>query len=180
MNRLFVALDLPGDISRALSSFKGSLHDVRWYKPEQMHLTLKFIGNVDDLQMERIQEELAEIHADSFRLELDRLGYFPPDRHPRVLWAGVKKNEPLIYLQGLVENATRHAGVESDDRPYVPHITIAKCKGIQKHEVEQFINDNGKLELQPLHVEEFVLYASKLTPDGAVHHALESYPLVKA
>lgn len=180
MNRLFVALDLPEDITRALTTFKASLHDVRWYWPEQMHLTLKFIGNVDDLQMERIQEELAEIRAGFFSLEFDRLGYFPPDRHPKVLWAGVKKSEPLIYLQGLVENAARHAGVETDDRPYVPHITIGKCQGIQKHEVEEFVENHGELDLEPLHVEEFVLYSSKLTPRGAVHHALESYPLVKA
>lgn len=177
--RLFVAVDLPDEVNQLLGSYAEVLRDVRWYEPSAYHLTLKFIGEVTSEKMRAIQEQLEQVSGEPFRLTINRLGYFPPNRHPRVIWAGFDECEPLQKLHDDIEEKLKQLGVEKEDRDYIPHITLGKNKGVPKTRVETYIDRRSDIYIPDIPVDSFILYSSELTPDGAIHTPEQTYPLEK-
>ncbi len=177
MPRLFVAVDLPPDISERLSSMCCGLPGARWIDPEQMHLTLRFIGDVDSTVFQDVREALAEVRGETFTMQLEGVGFFPPRGTPRVVWAGVRKNEQLIQLRNRVEAVLVRAGLEPEGRKYSPHITLARLRNTPISKIGAFLVQNSMFMSGDFQVNEFLLYSSVLNSRGARHYIEEGYPL---
>ncbi|MDW7771319.1 MAG: RNA 2',3'-cyclic phosphodiesterase [Desulfobulbaceae bacterium] len=177
MPRLFVAIDLPSSIRKQLSALCCGLPGARWITPEQMHLTLRFIGEVDGREFRLIREALAELCCASFSLRLKDIGFFPPRGNPRVLWVGVHKNEQLIQLRNRIESVLVRTGLEPEGRKFSPHITLARLRNTPGLRIGAYLAHNSLFVTEEFQVMEFLLYSSVLNDKGAKHYVEEAYPL---
>jgi 2'-5' RNA ligase len=144
---------------------------------EQIHLTLRFIGEVDSSSCGRITDALSEVRADPFELQVKGIGHFPPRRTPKVLWLGLDQSEPLLQLQRRVEAKLQQSGLTPEGRKFSAHITIARFNNPHLDKVAAFMAAHSLFELPPFRAKEFHLYSSFLTSGGAVHTLEASYPL---
>ena len=177
MYRLFVAIDLPSDIVARLQDLCYGVPGAKWVQPEQMHLTLRFIGAVDGGIFRDIKEGLAGIKAPGFSLQVKGLGFFPPRKTPRVLWAGLAPVEEISGLRNRIENVLVGMGLEPEGRKYSPHITLARLHDTPLARLGRFLAGNNLFATEPFPVSEFHLYSSELTSKGAFHTIEASYPL---
>ncbi len=177
MYRLFVAVDLPEVIRMSVAEIGNHLGAARRVPADQLHLTLRFIGEVDEKLYVAIKAALARIRVSSFPLALSGVGHFPLGRHPRVLWVGMVETEPLLKLQREVELALIEADIPPDERRFSPHITIARLKDTPPATVFALEERHRSFASPPFQVTEFYLYSSILTRDGAIHKREAAYPL---
>ena len=178
MYRLFVAIDLPEQVQDAVAGIAGrELVGARRVPREQVHLTLRFIGDADETMFQAIKMALSGVRGSSFSLTLKEVGHFPPGRHPRVLWVGMEESVPLRELQQVVELALIGAGIPPEERRFSPHITIARLKETPPAVVAALEERERLFNAGPFPVEEFYLYSSLLTRDGAIHKREAKYPL---
>jgi 2'-5' RNA ligase len=177
MYRLFVAIDLPAEVKERLVPMRGGLPGARWVDGEQLHLTLRFIGEVDGAVLREIRAGLEAVHGLPFSLTLQGVGHFPPRGQPRVVWVGVEKSAPLIQLHSRVESALAAVGVEREGRKFSPHITLARLNGTPGSRVGRYLEEFGLFRTDPFSVDQFVLYSSTLTRHGAIHTPEATYPL---
>ncbi|MEN8143233.1 MAG: RNA 2',3'-cyclic phosphodiesterase [Thermodesulfobacteriota bacterium] len=178
MKRLFVAVDLPAEMKAQIGSICHGLPDTRWIPPEQIHLTVRFIGEVEGSIFKQIASALAGIVCDPPMLEIKGIGHFPPRRKPRVLWLGVEPNDLLLRLRNRIEAILVKSGLPPEGRKFAPHITIARLKNPPINRVADFMAAHSLFALPPFPVEEFHLYSSILSSSGAVHRIEETYPLI--
>ncbi|NOQ46737.1 MAG: RNA 2',3'-cyclic phosphodiesterase, partial [Desulfobulbaceae bacterium] len=169
MPRLFVAIDFPEHIKDRLSSISCGLPGARWVPPEHLHLTLRFIGEVDSGLMPDIRESLAQVLAAPFSMQLQGVGFFPPRKKPRVVWVGVEKNEHLLQLRNRIESQLVHIGLEPEGRKFAPHITLARLKNTPASRVGRFLETHGLFITGEFPVDSFQLYSSVLNSKGAKH-----------
>lgn len=177
MIRLFVAVDLPETVRQQLAGLCFGLPGAHWVAAEQIHLTLRFVGEVDGAMFRDIREGLAGVRSDSFAMQVQGLGFFPPRQSPRVLWVGVAKNDALVLLRNRVEAVLVRCGLEPEGRKFAPHITLARLRDTPLSRLTNFLSGNALFATEPYTVEEFHLYSSLLTAKGAVHQLEASYPL---
>ncbi len=177
MYRLFTAIDLPSNISKQISNISYGLPGAKWIDEDQLHLTLRFIGEVDGAVFLDIKEVLLSISMQPFKLQLKGLGYFPPRKSPRVLWVGIVKNPFLDKIRNRIESKLIKTGLAPEGRKFAPHITLARLKNTPANRLGSFLAGNGLFETHPFEVKNFLLYSSKLTPKGAIHTIEASYPL---
>lgn len=178
MYRLFVAIDLPEEVKEAATAIAGrELPGARWVPRDQLHLTLRFIGEADEERFEAIKRALREVAGTPFSLSLAGVGHFPPGRRPRVLWVGMAESEPLLLLQKKVELALVGAAVEPEDRRFSPHITLARLKETPVERVFALEERHRGFAAGPFPVTEFYLYSSTLTREGAIHRREATYLL---
>lgn len=177
MIRLFVALDFPTDVRERLAGLGGGVPGARWTEPANLHLTLRFIGEVADDTATDIDAALAGIEAPGFDLVLDGVGMYGSSRQARVLWAGVEHSEPLAHLQGKVESALVRCGLAQEGRKFSPHVTLARLRDAPKERVGRFLEERGLFRAGPMRIDHFTLYRSLLGKGGAVYEALGEYPL---
>ena len=177
MIRLFVALDFPDAVRERLAGLGGGVPGARWTDPDNLHLTLRFIGEVPDDQAADIDAALATIEAPGFDLVLDGVGIYGSARAARILWAGVERSEPLAHLQNKVESALVRCGLPAEERRFSPHVTLARLKDAPRDRLARFLEDRALFRAGPFHVEHFTLYRSLLGKGGAVYEALREYPL---
>jgi 2'-5' RNA ligase len=175
--RLFVAVDLPEEVKQSVANLCRGVSGVRWLPPDQLHLTLRFIGEADDAVDMAIRRGLAEITLPPFPLSLQGVGCFPSPRRPRVLWVGLSGGEPLKLLQQGVEAAVVAAGIPTEERPFSPHITLARLREQREADIAPFLTQNASFRSEPFSVDAYHLYSSMLTPKGAIHRREASYPL---
>jgi 2'-5' RNA ligase len=179
MHRLFVAIRPPETIREPLLDLMEGVPDMRWQQDEQLHLTLRFIGEVERPVAEDIAAALERIRFERFTLALSGVGKFEKHRHG-ALWAGVAPKEELKALAAKVERACQSAGLDPERRAYHPHITLARWKGrgpnFQQH-LEQFLERNAGLASNPWEVGDFRLYESRLGHEGAHYEAVERFLL---
>lgn len=178
--RLFIAIELPDDIKTALGRLRVDVPGARWVPPEQLHLTLAFLGEVEEKTAGELSERLALIQTPPFQLRFSEPGCFPNRHRPRVLWAGLEPHPSLIYLAAVVHEAVLACGIPQEERPFSPHITMARLKFPAVREVGAFLTMSQKLKLPPFPVREITLFQSLLTPHGAVHIPLRTIPLTGA
>ena len=177
MIRLFAAIELPDRVRAYLSGMAGGVPGARWTPPENMHLTLAFIGNVEDSLFADIDAALAQVRAPGFDLAVEGVGAFRRGRVPAMLWAGVARNDALDHLHGRVSAALTRAGVTLERRKFTPHVTLARLKGSPRARVEAFLADHSLMRAEPFAVEGFTLFSSFLGHAGAIYRAESTYPL---
>lgn len=175
MHRLFVAIRPPEAIRKQLLGLMGGLHDMRWQNDNQLHLTLRFIGEVERPMADDIAAELARIRFEHFSIALDGVGKFEK-RRQGALWAGVAPKDELKVLAAKVERACQNAGVEPEQRSYRPHITLARWKGGASG-LDRFLECHAGLSSERWDVREFILFESRLGQGGAHYEPVERYAL---
>jgi 2'-5' RNA ligase len=168
--RLFVSIELPQTVTKLLTSLDPGMRGVRWLGPEQMHLTLSFLGNVSTDAEEALKENLGAIAWKSFFLPISGLGKFPGKGPPNVLWVGVGTGHPhLFQLHKRVQEAALAAGLDPDLRSFHPHVTLARCRDVSEESVRPFLRSYAAFDAGMIHVESFSLNSSELTPTGSVY-----------
>ncbi len=175
--RLFVGIPLPDDIRARLQRLKGGLKGARWVDEENLHLSLRFIGEVAGGMESDIDAALQTVGGPAFQLTLSAPGAF--DRRGRVhaVWAGVEKSEALSVLRDKVETALVRTGLEPEHRKFKPHVTVARIKGGAATEAGLYLETHAGFAAGPFAVEQFTLFESHLGHGGAHYVALADYPL---
>jgi RNA 2',3'-cyclic 3'-phosphodiesterase len=173
---LFVAISLPDTVAHSLSVLQAGVPGARWQTREQMHLTLRFIGEVDGRDATAVDDALSIVDAPRFAVALKGVGEFG-GRTPHALWAGVRDKEPVAFLQRKIETALQRAGLPPEPRKYLPHVTLARLKGTPKGRVMDFLTDHALYGSEPFDVASFILYSSLLTPNGSLYRAEKAYRL---
>lgn len=179
MPRLFVAIPMPEEIALTLERVCVGLPAVRWVAPDKLHLTLRFIGEVDRPSFYEIGERLADIRAAPFDLSLHGLGVFPPRGDPHTLWVGVRESEALAQLKRRVDRCVDEVVSEREKRKFVPHVTIARFR--EPPPVERFgswLTRRALLTTPAFPVSGFDLYSSHLRAEGADHMVEATYDFV--
>jgi len=175
--RLFVALTLPEDVRQRLAGLANGLPGARWVKPENLHLTLRFLGEVDNLAAADMDDALAKIQCPGFDLNLNGVGHFGDGRKLRALWVGVEANAELMRLQEKIEQALIRVGLPPEPRKFKPHITLARFKSNPGAHLQTYLLDHNLLRAGPIAMESFELYSSFTSADGAIYRVEASYPL---
>ena len=179
MHRLFVAIDFPDEINDDLANMCFGIPGARWVPKDQMHLTLRFIGDADDSLFAEITEILEHVNASRFSLTLKGTGYFPPRRKPTVLWTGVEPCPELAELRESIEALLQELGIAAEERKYHAHVTLARLRPeASLDKIMGFLSAHALFKAEAIPVTEFYLYSSVLTPDGAVHAKEASYGLI--
>jgi 2'-5' RNA ligase len=174
MPRLFAGIEIPKLVADRLSIAQSGLPGARWIYPENYHLTLRFIGDVDGAVARDFIESLGEIVAAPFDLRLEGLGSFGGYK-PRAIWAGVAPSSPLGSLQRATDRAAREAGLPPEPRNYMPHVTLARLRGSRAEAVAGYLERNGLS--QPFPVSRFVLFSSRNSIGGGPYVVEAAYPL---
>lgn len=175
--RLFIAIELPAELKQALARLHCDLPGARWVPAAQIHLTLAFLGEVEEADAWRLNAELARIHLPSFTLSLTGPDCFPQRQRPRVLWVGVAPEARLTNLVAAVQSAIRDCGLPVEERPFSAHITLARLRFPAPREAGAFLDQPLPLPLPPLPVRDFILFESRLSPQGVEHRPLTTFPL---
>ena len=176
MHRLFVAIRPPAPIRAILLAAMGGISGARWQSEDQLHLTLRFVGEVDRHLAEDIHAALGAIHLAPFEIALNGIGAFDRRGWPDAVWAGVSPHEPLKALHKKVDAALTRVGVAPDQRAFLPHITLARLKR-SSGPVGNLLEQAGGLASPPFTIDHFALFESTLTPEGAVYSTVERYRL---
>ena len=177
MPRLFTAIALPEDVALALSFLSGGIHGARWIDWENYHLTLRFIGNIENGAANELADALEAITPQRFEIELSGTGYFGGAK-PRALWAGVRAPEALEQVQGRQERLCQQLGLAAEQRKYTPHVTLARLKGkVSVMETEHFVARNAAFKSRPFEVEAIGLYSSRPSRGGGPYVEEHSYRL---
>jgi 2'-5' RNA ligase len=177
MLRLFVGIPLPPAQCLTLSTICVGLHGANWVDPGNYHVTLRFIGEVDEGMAADIDDALQAIRAQRFNLTIAGLDLFGTAERPRTLYAAVDQNRELQALHERVDMAVGRAGLAPEGRRYTPHVTLARFQGGNMAEIQRFIAAHNLLRLDPFKVEEFQLIASYLSRSGAIYEDVAAYPL---
>src|SRR6476661_8692468 len=144
MPRLFTGLEIPKALGESLSLLRGGLPGARWIDPENYHVTLRFIGDVDDTIAQEIAWLLGKVRRKDFELRLDGLQSFG-GRKPRAVIAAVAPSQSVMELQAEHERLMRRVGLEPEGRKYTPHITLARLRDSASHEVAEYLSTRGSL-----------------------------------
>lgn len=177
MPRLFIAIGLPQSARETLSELAGGLPGADWLEPDQYHLTLRFLGEVDTPAFADLREGLSSLNARSFHLKLGGLGVFPLRGDPETLWVGAERNDALSSLRNKVEGLAVRRGHPPESRKFHPHVTLARVRGSRPEWVGAYVAGHSLFPLPEIAVQSFALYSSKLTPDGSVYTLEREYPL---
>ena len=179
--RVFVALNTPEDVRRALreliSRLENTCRGARWVRPEGMHLTLKFIGEADPDLVEQIKLRLREIHSPQpVEMRFRGIGFFPNEKRPQVLWAGVESSPNVVELAADIDRTLGTLGIPLESRTFVPHLTLARFRSAQGlSRLLEGLREPGSHEFGSATATEFHLFQSILRPAGAEYIKLESF-----
>lgn len=177
MIRLFVAIDLPDSVRARLAGLCAGVPGAKWVAPENMHLTLRFIGEVDDALAMEVAAALSRVAAPCFQIKLGEIGYFGSRGKVRALWAGIEPSPALEHLRDKVESVLVRAGLEPEGRKFTPHVTLARLRDARLSRVRDFLGAGNPVVAGPVAVEHFTLYSSFLGRQGAVHRVEARYEL---
>lgn len=175
--RLFVALDLPWSLRERLCGLAGGLKGARWVPPENQHLTLRFLGELAAYQAEEADLALAAVRGRCFDLVVLGVGAFAKPGKPASLWAGVERNPALQHLQGKVETALQRAGLAPERRRFTPHITLGRIHNASPDELAGWIASHNLCRAEPMPVEHFTLFSSRLGKEHSVYTPEVEYEL---
>jgi 2'-5' RNA ligase len=176
MHRLFVAIRPPEPIRDLLIDAMDDSADFRWQGEEQLHLTLRFVGEVDRPVADDLAGVLGRVRAAPFEARIKGVGRFE-QRRSGALWAGVEPKEPLVALAAKIERACVAVGLEPEHRAFRPHITLARWKGRRTREVASYLERHRGLASDPWEVDRFILFESRLSKHGAHYEEVARYAL---
>ena len=193
--RLFIALDIDENIRQRIRTFlegvRGFAPDARWVRSESLHVTLKFIGEQPEASLVALERALAQVSGSPFDLSFRGYGFFPTPKSARVFWVGIQSGDQLSALAGAIDNATATQGIRKEDRPFSPHLTLArrgggsgsprKQKGDSPNKIFQRLSEKlaaiTSHEFGTMTAHEFFLYQSQLSRDGSRYTKLKRFPL---
>lgn len=177
MIRLFVGIVLPEDVRARLSGMCAGVPGARWIPPENLHLTLRFIGEVPEGEMEDIHHALAAVRTRRFDMSLAGVGHFETGGEVRALWVRVEKNPELSALQARIESALVRIGLDPEERRFTPHVTLCRLRDTPAARVSSFLSHNNMFRVGPIPVESFSLFSSFRKAEGAIYREEAEYPL---
>ena len=184
--RIFIALDIPGEIRARMIEYteraRALAPEARWARPEGLHVTLKFIGEVNETRFEQIKAALAAVKAAPFEVAFEKAGFFPTAKAPRVFWIGVEGGEALPRLAALIDDATHTVEIPREERPYSPHLTLARAGSgpggqHQLKPLATLLYDQAPPRFGTMTAREFFLYLSKPQRGGSKYTKLEKFEL---
>ena len=176
MIRLFAALSLPAEIAEALTRRQTGIDGARWSPIENLHITLRFFGEIREDVARDLDAELSQVAVRPFEINLEGAGCFADNEEINAVWAGVAESGELRRLAGACETAARRAGLKPDRRNYKPHVTLAYLRHADPATVAAWIQANNLLKSPPIRVERFRLYSSTLGGEGARYRVEAEYP----
>lgn len=177
MPRLFTGLEVPADTAFALSLKRGGLFGARWIDPENYHITLSFIGDVDGNTAYEVADGLDRLsNSEAFDLRLDHLGVFGGDK-PRTLYAGIAQNAALLRLQAAQARVLMRIGLVPEARKFTPHVTLCRLKWVSGFDAARFIAEAGQFVPLDFAVGRFVLFSSRDQIGGGPYLVEQAYPL---
>ncbi len=194
--RIFIGIDLDsevrGRIARFLEGVESFAPDARWVRPESLHITLKFIGEQTAERVEAIAQRLRRVGGSAFEIRTGGCGFFPTAKAPRVFWIGIHAGPQLAELARSIDTATAELGIPREDRPYSPHLTLARGGGRSSGSpkwregdgpnsvfamLEKRLAAMSELEFGTMTAHEFILYQSQLSRGGSKYTKLQRFPL---
>jgi 2'-5' RNA ligase len=178
MPRLFTGLEIPADVGQALSLLRGGLPGARWISPEHYHVTLRFIGDVDDATAREVDSMLGRVRRAAFDVHLEGLISFG-GRKPRAAVAAVAPTAPLLELQHEHERLMQRIGLEPEGRKYTPHVTLARLRETSSRDVAEYLATRGLFRTPAFNVSRFVLFSARASVGGGPYVVEASYPLTK-
>jgi 2'-5' RNA ligase len=176
MPRLFTGLEIPREVGETLSMLRGGLPGARWIDPDNYHITLRFIGDIDDRLARDIASILDGVRRRSFDLRFDEVASFG-GRKPRAVIAAVDPVSPLVELQAEHERLMQRLGLEPEGRKYVPHVTLARLRDSSSRDVADYLSTRGALFGSSFRVSRFVLFSARASVGGGPYVVEADYPL---
>lgn len=176
MVRLFAGVEIPPDIAEPLAALRGGLPGARWIDPENYHLTLRFIGDIDDAAARDVALMLHRVRRSSFEFCLDGLGSFG-GRKPRAIFAAAEAGAALMELQAELERLLQRVGLEPEGRKFTPHVTLARLRDSSSRQVADYLATRGHFRSRSFPVSRFVLFSSKTSVGGGPYVVEAAYPL---
>jgi RNA 2',3'-cyclic 3'-phosphodiesterase len=176
MPRLFTGLEMPPETAMMLSSLRGGMRNARWIDPENYHITLRFIGDIDDRTADEVAFALGQIHRTPIEIRLDGLAAFGNNK-PHSIHARVEPSPQLAELQAEQERIIQRLGLPAERRKFTPHVTICRCRGHSARDVAHWLALRGGFSAKPFIAGRFVLYSSKASTGGGPYLIEEAYPL---
>jgi 2'-5' RNA ligase len=176
MPRLFTGIEIPADVGQALASLRGGLPGARWIDPENYHLTLRFIGNVDDVIAHEIASTLERVKRNAFDLHMQGVISFG-GRKPRAVVAAVAPAQALLDVHAEHERLMQRIGLEPEGRKYIPHVTLARLRESSSRDVADYLAARGFFRTSPFRVSRFVLFSSRASTGGGPYVVEAIYPL---
>jgi len=178
MMRLFVGIEMPADFQARLAPIMTGLPGARWVTPENLHLTLRFIGEVDEHDAAILDEALSQIKRPPFELQVMGCGIFAQRHGPEAVWLGVASTPPLVDLQAAIERAAVRAGNAPEEKRFRPHITLARLKDTPQPRLQSFVAGHNLLK-ETFPVDHFTLFSSILRQEGSAYAIETTYPLTQ-
>jgi RNA 2',3'-cyclic 3'-phosphodiesterase len=184
--RIFIALDIPGEIRARMLEYieraRALAPEARWARPEGLHVTLKFIGEVSEARVEQIKTALAAVKTEPFEVGFEKVGFFPTSKSARVFWIGVEGGEAIPHLAALIDNATHSVGIPKEERAYSPHLTLARAGSgpggqHQLKPLATLLYDQAPPRFGTMTAREFFLYLSQPQRGGSKYTKLQRFEL---
>jgi 2'-5' RNA ligase len=167
MLRLFVALALPALVKAQLGALAGGIPGAKWIPPENYHLTLRFIGEIEPWRAEEVDAALAAVRAPRFDLALAGVGTFEKGGRIQSIHVTAERSEALTRLQTKVETALQRIGLEPERRRFAPHVTLARTERAETHKLVSFLQVHSLFRAPPVEIEHFTLFSSYLGKEAA-------------
>ena len=178
MPRLFTGIEIPAEIAARLSGLRGGLPGARWVDPENYHITLRFLGDIDVDIAHDVADLLARVRRRAFSLAVDGLGSFGGSK-PRQVWARVPAIPELMALQSENEQLVQRAGLPPETRKFTPHVTLARLRDTKSHSLAEYLESRGSFLSTPFDVTRFVLFSSQPSRGGGPYIIEQVYPLIR-
>ena len=178
MPRIFTGLEIPAEVGQSLAMLRGGLPGARWIDAENYHLTLRFIGDVDDALAHEVASLLGQVRREAFDLRFETLDAFG-GRRPRAVVAAVAPAQPLMELQAEHERLMRRVGLDPEGRKFTPHVTLARLRDSSSRQVADYLSTRALLAPLPFTVSRFVLFSSRASVGGGPYVVEVAYPLAK-
>jgi 2'-5' RNA ligase len=176
MPRLFTGLEIPQDIGQSLSSLRGGLPGARWIDPENYHVTLRFIGDIDGRIANEIAYSLFGVKRKPFEVALQGLSSFGGNK-PRAVVASIAPCRPLMELQAELERLMQRVGLDPEGRKFTPHVTLARLRNASDRDVAEYLSVRGYFPTKAFTVDRFVLFSSRASVGGGPYIVEDAYAL---
>ena len=178
--RIFLAIDIPQNLKKEIKKFISDCYkienkNIKYVEEENLHITLKFFGEVEKEKVKEIQNSFSNIKQSNFCLRLSKIGCFPDFKRAKVLWIGIEDSKELNNFFNFIEEKCISLGFKSEEREFRPHITIARFKSQPENNIIDFLTNNIKKEFGEFFADRFILYESKLTPRGPIYSKIQEF-----
>lgn len=177
MIRLFVALEFPEEQRERVAMVARGVTGAKWVPPENLHLTLRFIGEVPEDRYDDIVYALESVESEPFMLSIAGAGHFESRSRVRALWLGVERVPELMSLHRRIDSALVRTGLPPEERKYIPHVSLARLNDAPPVQVSHWLQANNMFRAMPWPVHSFVLFSSFLSRNGAIYRPEHEFAL---